>query len=267
MTTKQIATAAAAAIAMGGMDDLKKAVVKTRQTTKAIGFDPFLRFSKGDWLYGSDNVDVEKGSRWAINPVSFKTGFTCWTNYPDSVKRKNENLGKVMAPIGADPIDPKTLETFYPEDEGMNNGQPWAWAQCLEVTLVCISGEDKGQEVLYSTNSYGGVKLLDGYLTELMKRVDEGTPVAIVELSGSAYTHKQYGRTYNPEFVYVDWVAPDSTKLPSAPEAEEEEPEPASGKTTTRRSRPAPSDGDAEAGAEVGGEAPAPTRSRRRPAA
>ncbi len=37
-----------------------------------------LKFSKGDWSYGSDSTEPLAGNRWAVNPYSFMHGFIAW---------------------------------------------------------------------------------------------------------------------------------------------------------------------------------------------
>jgi hypothetical protein len=48
----------------------------------ASGNKPPMRMSKeGDGFYwGQENVKVEEGSRWAINPHSYQTGWVAWNS-------------------------------------------------------------------------------------------------------------------------------------------------------------------------------------------
>ena len=44
---------------------------------------PMLQFKRdgdGTWSYGQKRTVVEDGSRWAVNPVSFKWGYISFTN-------------------------------------------------------------------------------------------------------------------------------------------------------------------------------------------
>ena len=250
MTDTNVTIAANQAVLAG----LKKAIVKTRGEVRTVGLDPFMRFKTGDWIYGSENIDVQEGSMWAVDPTSFAFGFTCWTKYPEAQKRKNDNLGKVVVPIGSDPIDPTTLDRHVDAD-GLNGGNPWPWVQCIEVKMKCISGEDEGVVVLYSTNSAGGVKLLNAYLTELQDHLEDGKLVAIVKLGGEHYPHKLHGRVHNPLFEYVEWRTLTDAAPVEEPTAVEDE---ATGDApASTRTRHAPAADEAKPAG----------RTRRRPAA
>src|SRR6478735_7748614 len=44
---------------------------------------PMLSFKKegdGTWMFGQKKTVVEDGSKWAVNPTSFKWGFICFDN-------------------------------------------------------------------------------------------------------------------------------------------------------------------------------------------
>lgn len=239
----------AIATTQAALSHLKKAAVKQRQQQPKTGFDPYLRFTRGDWTYGTEGIDVQPGSLWAIDPTSYMSGYVCWTRYPEDSGKKDENLGQVMNPLGHDPIDKSKLDQHIDPD-GYNNGKPWPWEMALEVRLKCISGEDKGQEVVYSASSKGGLDLLNAYLDNMLEQLDNGTPVAVVKLGKDHYTHKRYGRTYTPEFEYVEWRGLEDT----TPADEEPQDEPAQVEDK--------SDNVADEG-----DAPKPTRTRRRPAA
>jgi hypothetical protein len=284
-----------------------KTKVKRTRTQVPTGQIDFLRMLKsGRWVYGQNNMRVQEGSLWAINPLSFKSGYVCWTDYPDDAKKKNKMLNKIMLPLGSELPDESDLKQFFDDADEYNNGQPWPYNPNMSVEMTCVSGEDKGKTVLYETSSKGGLGLLgaDGYLDKMENMVDEGTPVAIIRLVNDEYDHPTWGETLTPDFEYVEWrslsddtavettdeeeedEAPKRTRSRSskpakqiekdeaedveaededeedeAPRRRRDEPEDAEEPPKRRRSRPA---GDED---EDAGEAPEPTRRRRRPAA
>jgi len=225
---------------------LATAVNKTQQTAPRVGTDPFLKMGKdGIWTYGQKDIEVQDGSMWAISPFSYRTGYTCWSDYDDESGKKNENFGKVTVELGAEPVNINNLAQHVDPD----SGQTWKWAPVVECELVCISGEDEGTRVLYQTSSTGGLRLMSDYLDKLGTNIQKNTPVAIVKLDHDHYMHKQWGKTYTPEMEYVEWRALDDAAAPAA------------------QIEAAPEKGDTPPLAkEADGAAPAPTR-RRRPAA
>ena len=41
----------------------------------------FLKLSSASgWTYGQDNVEVEDGAKWALNPASMSKGFIAWSD-------------------------------------------------------------------------------------------------------------------------------------------------------------------------------------------
>ncbi len=189
---------------------LAVSVTKTQHERPRVGMDPFMKMGKdGTWVYGQTNIEVQPGSLWAIDPFSYRFGYTCWTDYDAALKKKNENKGKVTVALGADPVDPNNLPKHIDPD----TGQEWTWSQVVEVCLTCVNGEDTGTKAVYQTSSMGGLRVLSEYLDKLMPNIAEGKPIAIIELKSDSYPHPQWGKTYVPELVYNQWSALDDVSL------------------------------------------------------
>lgn len=207
---------------------------KALATTKnAVGVEAggkqFLKLAKNQdyWVYGQKDTEVEDGSRWAINPMSLQTGFVAW--------KQSKVLGKKMGSIFNPPIRQDELEEV---------GAPWS--EAVSFDIVCVSGEDEGTECQYNANSYGGRKAFTAIMDALMKQtsVDPTKIVPIVELSSDSYTHKDYGKTYNPIFEIVDWATMDAApadKADAGEEQEEQPEEPKAAKTEALKEAEAPS--------------------------
>jgi hypothetical protein len=98
--------------------------------------------------------------------------------------------------------------------------------------LKCISGEDKGLEVRFSTTSVGGKRAVQALAVAIANQVeaDQTKPVPVIYLKKEHYQHKSYGKIYTPVFEIKEWVGMDAEA--SGETAEEEAPA-----ETTRRRR------------------------------
>lgn len=189
----QMGTAVAASAGSGGADDLLR----------------LLR--DGMWVFGAENVEPEEGSKWAINPYSFQHGYICWGD--------NSNvLGEVMVPV-MQPLPQRSELADMGEDK---DGKPFVWQDQLSFQLQCISGEDRGVQVLFKTTSVGGKRATGEMANRISSRAVDGSDelIPVVHLSVDSYQHKQYGKIYTPVFEIVEWIA-------ASDEAPEQEAEPA----------------------------------------
>jgi hypothetical protein len=161
----------------------------------------------GHWVFGAEQTEIEEGSTWAVNPLSFVHGFIAWGD--------GEVLGEKMVGI-ANPL---------PE---LDEAPPLAkkgWESQVGMSLKCVSGEDKGLEARYTVTSVGGKRAVQTLAVALADQVekDQSKPVAIVRLKKDHYQHKSYGKIYTPVFEIVEWMSMDG-EAPEAPAAEPEAP-------------------------------------------
>ena len=169
----------------------------------------------GHWVFGADQTEVEDDSTWAVNPFSFVHGYIAWG--------EGDVLGEKMVPV-ADPL---------PEMDVPPPGAKRGWELQVGMSLKCMSGEDKGLEVVYNVTSVGGKRAVQKLALDIAAQVekDQTMPVAVVRLKKEHYTHKSYGRIYTPIFEIVAWVGLDGQG--NAPVAEEAAP----AETPVRRRR------------------------------
>ena len=164
----------------------------------ASGGKPFLRLHPDGegWIYGADSTQVEDGSRWAVNPYSFQTGWVCWAD-PKKNGNRREKLGEVMGSIANPPSIPET-------DHSAKGG---SWSEQFGFILVCVHGEDAGTEVVFQATSYGGKAAYDAVFQATANRPSPEYCFPIVELLVSSYMNKTYGKkVYAPVFEIVDWA-------------------------------------------------------------
>jgi hypothetical protein len=83
------------------------------------------------------------------------------------------------------------------------------WETQVGMSMKCISGEDKGMEVRYTTTSVGGKRSVQALAVAIATQVeaDQSKPVPIVMLKKEHYSHKSYGRIYTPIFDVQSWVS------------------------------------------------------------
>jgi len=168
----------------------------------------------GHWVFGADQTEVEDDATWAVNPFSFVHGFIAWGD--------GDVLGEKMVSV-SQPL---------PELDGAPPAAKRGWETQVGLSLKCISGEDKGLEVRFSTTSVGGKRAVQALAVAIANQVeaDQATPVPVIYLKKEHYQHKSYGKIYTPVFEIKEWVGMDAEA--SGETAEEDAPA-----ETTRRRR------------------------------
>jgi hypothetical protein len=176
----------------------------------------------GHWVFGADQTEVDDGSTWAVNPFSFVHGYIAWGD--------GEVLGEKMVSV-SQPL---------PELEEAPPMARKGWETQVGMSMKCLSGEDKGMEVRYTTTSVGGKRSVQALAVAIATQVDTDPklPVPIVNLEKEHYSHKSYGRIYTPIFKITSWMSmTDEAGTPAAETAVEAEAESAAPVATARRRR------------------------------
>jgi len=176
----------------------------------------------GHWVFGADQTEVGDDSTWAVNPFSFVHGFIAWGD--------GEVLGEKMVSV-SQPL---------PELEEAPPMARKGWETQVGMSMKCLSGEDKGMEVRYTTTSVGGKRSVQALAVAIATQVDTDPklPVPIVLLEKEHYSHKSYGRIYTPIFKITSWMSMTDEAGAAAEEtAVEAEAESAAPVATARRRR------------------------------
>ena len=162
----------------------------------------------GHWVYGADQTEIEDDSTWAVNPFSFVHGFIAWGD--------GEVLGEKMVSV-SQPL---------PELEGAPSAAKRGWETQVGLSLKCLTGEDKGLEVRFSTTSVGGKRSVQALAVAIANQVeaDQNKPVPVIYLKKEHYQHKSYGKIYTPVFDIVEWVGMAADAETATNEADEDTP-------------------------------------------
>lgn len=144
----------------------------------------------GHWVFGADQTETEDDAQWAVNPFSFVHGFIAWGD--------GEVLGEKMVSV-SQPL---------PELDAAPPNAKKGWETQVGMSMKCISGQDKGLEVRYTTTSVGGKRAVQALAVAIATQVekDQSKPVPVVLLKKEHYQHKSYGRIYTPVFDIQEWV-------------------------------------------------------------
>ena len=164
----------------------------------------------GDWVFGSDENEVEPESTWAIDPESLVRGFIAWGT--KATGTANQVLGEEMELATAAPILKSSLHDVVTK-----------WGTQIGFTLKCLDGEHEGIVAKYKASSKGALKaykkLVDAIVTRA--QASEADLIPVVVLDSEFYKHKEFGKIFNPILTIEDW-----TNMGELSELEEAEDEP-----------------------------------------
>lgn len=204
--SNEISTFSAAGLPQVG--SLTTALRGLQPASGGTGFAILKMDKTGHWVFGADQTEVEDDSLWAVNPFSFVHGYIAWGD------------GVVLSEKMTSISNPK------PMIEGAPPGATRGWEDQIGMSLKCISGEDSGLEVRFSSTSVGGKRGVQELAARLAEQVDkdQSKPVPVVTLKKEHYQHKSYGRIFTPVFAIVKWS---SMAVDASPELPLAEPAPA----------------------------------------
>jgi hypothetical protein len=186
------------------------AALNSVDTASVVGSGmPMLRFKRegdGTWAFGQRQTIVEDGSRWSVNPLSFRYGYICFGD-------GNKVLGERLVPVSQPMPDAAELP---------DKGFPWVSQWC--VNLKCLDGTDAGIEVTFKPTTVGGVQAVAGLIEAIRDRLNGGQHddkvAPIMLLRKDSYQHQQYGRVWTPVLEIINWMplsGPAPTPTPAAP--------------------------------------------------
>ena len=191
------------------LNQLASGLEKALQLSPVSG-TPFIKLDKGgDWVFGSDGYEVRDGL-WAINPKSFIWGYIAWG--------AGELLGEEMVSMGAPAIDPEDLPAHASAKRG--------WEKQVGLQMQALSGEFKGQQVIYKSSSKGGKTAILEMVAKVVPRIKSGDDdiVPVVALESTSYAHKEFGKINTPILAIDHWTSMDGGAADVEDEPEPEAP-------------------------------------------
>ena len=157
----------------------------------ASGTVNYLKFSKGDFVYGPEEATIDPEERFAVDISSLKRGFICWGD--------GAVLGEEMKPVTQGAVNEDSLEDYS------DQGGEWRDQTSIEFTSM-----EDGQVFLFKTSSYGGRKAIAEVVSKFAQRAKRGetSVVPVITMLAGSYKHKSYGKVHVPVFEVVDWLQP-----------------------------------------------------------
>lgn len=162
-----------------------------------------LKFSKGDYLVGENNDEVEEGTQLVANMDELMVG---WIKWEDS-KPVEQIMGRVSE--GYQPSKRNTLgdddKSKWEVDDQGRERDPWQFSNYL--ILKSVDGDDL---FTFTTSSRGGLNAI-GELCKtygkLMRQKADEFPVIALEVGSYQHSNKAFGRIKFPVLKVVSWAA------------------------------------------------------------
>jgi len=165
-----------------------------RAAALQLGGDPILKFAKGDYSIGDE--DVPLGTQFVACVGDTATGYVKWVDK----KKVDERIGRVAdgftAPLRESLGD--TDKSLWEKDLAGQPRDPWA----LQWFLPMIGVED-GNRVVFATGSGGGKKAVGRLLRAFGDCPLRGDPT--IRLDARSYKHPDYGKIDEPLFIILGW--------------------------------------------------------------
>ncbi len=161
---------------------------------------PFLKFIKGEFVFGTDDEKLPLGTRLVPNMADLRTGWLKW--------RDGEPVDERMACVAKGERAPVREElgdmdkNLWDTDEAGGVIDPWQRTNVLR-----LKSAETGAEFVFSTSSKGGIgaigKLCTAYGGE---RHRQGGKLPVIELQIGSYQHRRYGEVKFPKFPIMAWA-------------------------------------------------------------
>lgn len=177
----------------------------------------FLKFSKGEWLLGQNDDEVELGRNLVANMAELSIGWIRWAD-GKPVERRLGLLGQGFKPETRDALG-FTDQTQWETDKEGKPQDPWNFTNELP-----MADPETGEQMTFSASSKGGIgavgNLCKAYGREYKQRDGQ---VPIIELGRDSYKHSEYGKTYVPVLTITGWMENSGVPQPARGPDDEED--------------------------------------------
>lgn len=195
-------------------EDLAKSLNSAAMQMPAVGGEnQYLKMTKkGEWVYGQEETEIEPGSLWALNPLSFQQGWVAW-----DTEAGGAPLQEIMVSINRpmpDKLSLPKLPMSTPDKRG--NSYQLEYQEQRSAVFMCVSGEDEGVTCEYKQSSTGAMKLFGSLINSVLAKAEKGDEIVPIGVFDSKpYDHKKYGEIFNPLFNIAEWRTIDDTTPPA----------------------------------------------------
>ena len=145
-------------------------------------------------IYGEDEIEVEDGSLWAVNPNSLQVGFITWSEDDQTTAPLEEKMAFIIGDNAESEILRSDMEN-HPNSR--TNSQ-------MAISVSCLTGADKGQLCQFKSSSMKGRASIERLWRELVGAMPEDsakTHVPVVSLAPTIVKNKKKGSTRFVEFT------------------------------------------------------------------
>lgn len=165
-----------------------------------------LKFSKGDWLAGEADEEIEEGTKFVVNMDQLLIGWIKWVDNRPEQQLMGLLVEGHQAPKREALGD--SDESQWEVDASGKPRDPWQFSNYLIMKEPGKDGSNEDNLFTFATSSRGGLncvgELCKQYGKEMRQRSDQ---YPIVEIGTSAYNHpnREYGRIKVPTMKLVGW--------------------------------------------------------------
>lgn len=157
--------------------------------------------NSGEFTYGSQAEEIEKGERMAANIQGARHGWICWV--------ESEVAEEIMLPVIEGPAPHEhTLKDHGPYKK-YEDGTEDGWSKQFSIDFRLLGEAHDGAEITYKTTTKSAMRPLGDLLKQYGReyKMNPGK-VPIVELDKGSYMpkEKKHGKKYFPIFKIVDWI-------------------------------------------------------------
>jgi hypothetical protein len=185
-------------VATTGLNFFQQYGEATRQTA-IVG--QLLKFSKGDWTAGQDDMPIEEGTQLIANMDELLVGWVRWSQN----KPTDHVMGKVVTgyqPPRRNELGDNDQDQWEVGDDGISR-DPW---QLTNYLLLQGSEDDL---YTFTTSSKGGINAVGDLCVKygkLLRQHPNDYPVIKIGTGSYMHQNKSYGRIKYPTFEIVGWV-------------------------------------------------------------
>ncbi len=182
------------------------------QTTTRNIAGTLLRFSKGDYLAGTEGISIPVGTRFVAMMDLLMIGWVHWSDNGPTEQRMGALVERFMPDRRSD-LGDDDKERWEFDNDGKPR-DPWQYTYYLILRAI-----KDGEIYTFATASKGGRACI-GELAKVYGKMSRQRPNEwpVIEIDVGSYQHRDrsFGRIKFPIFKIVDWVPKDSPDVAPA---------------------------------------------------